>query len=993
MHEYLSGRVFNDKDEINVIRNGLINVFMNNPTLEFAPKKPLEYFNKLDDMQLKMWDMTVSDPNLGIQGANSYKNIKYIFTENRRYTYAQKIQYRTTPESMYQALSESAQRRGVTDTAIMYKQQCRKLDVNEYWGNRGIHDIITENFGEYIKAPEDLGRYRMDVNNYIQNDVNAYNKLRPLDELVKPNNISIQERVRQITKDTKQQSQILNTLSSWGVDIGGSMSSGDMRLFYTQERNFLKNASYESWNAFQVRDYIDRNCPDTGFFVYGVPKNKDATAIHLGNKFTQEELKEAGLKVIPGKDNNIYKFVRTSNEVLGKAEHTWIQPKFIFKEEQDILTNVIDNVKPYLRYEHCTIPSALWTGDSITMDDMELLLKNKELKALVKDLDLTEFFANKKPIPNTMFIGDIDTYNDFFYNTDMSVPKDRIPATPITNLTDRELWTTATLSIDADNTDNKLVQLFFNNDFDSNNALYRTVFKDASDDELQQIFKRNNWVAAVLREDKQGRPKVYRYYVTSQKTLAEAQKLGAVIMPHESYRTLVLGLNKHAITNPILRTYLAVCSLYKSIYLTTPGFLMRNEWDSNYIKNLSTTRGMSSFMDNINYRFKARKLNEWYEKTQQLIANTAKEEIGKEVINKRFTQQVLKTMSEEDQKLYIILDMFNRSPASAGLSEVMQRILFEYNDANGVINRTAMEEWLNNSVYEYGPIKWINSMNDSIERDARLSLFLNLTEHGLTPDDAIRKVIETHFDYELDAFQLKPVEQLMWFSVFPFNNMAYYLNEGITKNTDVLKFQLDLMELSWNNGDYTWDDVRRNDYYFYNVMAGNIRFMVGKDDILLKLGSSVMDFFQLLTNPTGAIKDRVNPFLSVILGLDDVSGLNPFAATESRINQIEAGRSYVPSVYTKLMHYDWRKRRHISRYSGGGPSWTRYPKRIPRPSNKAKQQFKATTYRYYFSRGKNLHRWLSSTTAIEPHWYHNNYRYRRNIRKYLTKGVQLKHIR
>lgn len=993
--EAIQGLVFEDVEELNIIRNSLTNLFMNDPTLEFAPKDPLTYFSVLTPEQLKMWDITVTDNNLGIVGADRYKQVKRSFIENRMYTYSQKVHYRTTPESTYVAMRDAIQRNGVSDSALMYKSICGNLKTQEVFGNHGVHNLITEEFGRYVKDPETLGKYRVDIDNAIQNDITDYNKLRKLDMLIDTeSNKSVGATI--IERYKSNAATYLNQLEQWGVNSSDNMTSGTVRMFYSHERNNILNQSYMSWNALQLRDYIDRDTYGLGFVIYKVPDNLDARKLNLVTKFSEDELTEAGLKIIPLKNNDMYLIKRTSNETLGKATHPWVRPRFVFQDEQNILTSTIRDLKKYFRQS--SIPDDLFLGTSITNTDLENILKNEEIAKELGELDLTSILEDKRPILNTIFIGDLDCYNDFFFNTDMSIPNSNIIATPMTNVIDRELWTTTTLSIDADNAAHKLMQVFWSSDFNSNNALYRTVFKDATDKEVEEIFKRNNWVAAILRQDKNGKPKVYKYFVNNNRTLKQAKELGAIIVPHESYRTMVLTINKHAVTNKLLRNYLAICAVYKSIYLTTPGFLLRNEWDSNYIKNLSAGSGVGAFMNNIEYRYKARKLNEWYEQAQQKIAKMAEDDIGERVINKFYTKQFMETLSESDKELYIMLDMFNRTPASAGLSDTMQDILFQYNDKNGTINRTGMEKWLNATIYDHGPIKWVRSVNDSIERDARLSLFLNLTEHGLAPGDAIRKIIDTHFDYDLSAFQLKPVEQFMWFSVFPMNNVAYYLNEGITKNIDVLKLQLDMMEQSWNNGDYSWEDVRNNNYYFYNVMAGNIRFNVGDKDILLKLSSSVMDFFQLLVNPTGALRDRINPFLSVMLGLEGLEELNPVNANISRIKQIREGRSLMPSVYTTLQKTDYRRRRkHIDRYgSGSVPHWTTYPKKIPRPSNKAKNNFRViNNYRYYFGKGKNLQRWIQTTTAIEPHWYHNNYRYRRVMRKYLSwdHPRQLKHLR
>lgn len=167
----------------------------------------------------------------------------------------------------------------------------------------------------------------------------------------------------------------------------------------------------------------------------------------------------------------------------------------------------------------------------------------------------------------------------------------------------------------------------------------------------------------------------------------------------------------------------------------------------------------------------------------------------------------------------------------------------------------------------------------------------------------------------------------------------------------IIKLQFDMLEQSYNNDDISWDDVRHSDYLTYNALAGNITYKswISGNRIVLKTGSSVMDFFNILANPFGEAKERINPFLSVVLGIDEPDQLNPASMQLSNIDKIRTGKSYLPSVYAKLYK---QRRGNIIRYNRlkrpANGSWN--PKFRPRrlrptylPSNKAL----AYRHRYY----------------------------------------------
>lgn len=597
------------------------------------------------------------------------------------------------------------------------------------------------------------------------------------------------------------------------------------------------------------------------------------------------------------------------------------------------------------------------------------------------ELGSNKLFETKRPIPNTIFIGDIDCYNDMLTYTEDMFNDPAVPARYQANVLDRDIWSTMTRSIDSSNVTQQVMQLAFNEEFYIDNPMFRQVFKDCSDEQLQEIFKRNNWVACILRENTKGQPHIYKISITNKKQLQDAIKAKAIVVPSEMYRTMVLGVNKHKIDSRTLATYRrTVAGSYKSSYLTILGFPFRNFLDSVIYKNAATTTGMTAILDNLEYSYKAAKLDDWYTKLQQRMSDLAMERYGIKTMKSDIVKEVLSELSDNDKRTYILLDTFYRSGASPGLSKVMQDIVLDINMTNKTLNQSLLEAYIDEAIYEHGPVKWINTINDKVETTARLGLFLNLVDNGLKVDDAIRKIIETHFDYELSSVQLRNVEDLLWFSVFPMNNVLYYLNEGLTKNPDMLKLQMDALELSYNDGEFTWDDVRNSSYLSYNALAGNIRFKFNGKNVVVKTGSSVMDFFQWLTNPLGSVQDRVNPFMSVLFGWENVNQLNPLDTHISRFKKVIKGESLVPSIYTVLKEHNYPKHSYIEREPYVKATWANIPKykgRIRKPNNLAKRHYKVYTKRYYFARKSNNYKWMTNTVGLVPYFLNETSRYHR----------------
>ena len=555
------------------------------------------------------------------------------------------------------------------------------------------------------------------------------------------------------------------------------------------------------------------------------------------------------------------------------------------------------------------------------------------------------FYIKKISRSNLAIIGTPNAYNtvlDAF--SDTLKAKNITPYYASTRI-DKVAWRGSISAIKRVNTEHKYLQLFLNDDFSLGGPMFKRVLSDATDEQLKNLFKRNNFDACIIRANKKGEPTVYKIYIENQKQLADAVEAGAIIVPHEVYRNMILSLNQHRIDAKLLGVYRrTIVATFKTIYLTSPGFLMRNALDSLFYKNLSSTDGLASFSENFKYEYRAARMLKQYDDIVKRTLKLAEQEQGTPTFNRFYLKKVLDTLSEDERVAFRLTDVFMNSSASSGLTESLQEFLLDYNMKDAVLNEYAWETWYKKNILNNAYVTGIQNINDHIEKTARYGLFLNLVDNGTELTDAIRRIINTHFDYQIKEPGMDLIEQIFWFSTFPINNIAYYLNEGLTRNPDMFKLYMDMLEQSWNNDDITWDDVRRNNYYINNVMRGNLRFKIKNRNFVLKTGNSVMDYLTILASPFEEAKQRLNPFASVLLGIEPVTELIPVTGTINRFKQlgIGPGKSLIPSVYMELYPNTPYTRRPYARTSNTR-TWRRYPKKSYVNSNQSYIKYKYIT--------------------------------------------------
>ena len=968
--------MFIDNEYLENIRYSLIDMY-SNYTVPFRPKDPANYFLEADKYNLLAWHITTSSPLVSINNATSYQNLlqkrikakpsKAINTPVK--TYSEKVDYYSDPSKVFTDIDTAVSKAPLMDADRIAELHDEIPTINL----PDLYSGIDTSFKTRLKDVKSLKMYESWFSEKISNDVTALDRIKVLDTLKED-----KKTVASVIKNK----QDLITLASYNITGKTAMSDNRVLRFMIKERVNALNKSIKSWNAKQLYSFISDNTE--GFMIY-----VDDTGSFKFN-YTPEELKEAGLIISNlADDENIYVVRKISND-YSKVPYTYIKPRYIFKEQQDIITNLFKQNRNYIYWDGMTLPDELFTGNLLDYTDYSVIKTHPSIQKIIGDNAGQKLYSNftkeglsnfyiKSIRPDVAIVG-----SDSAYNTVLDLCKNEFAAR---NMSPRYLssditkraWKGMFSSIQRVNSMNKYLQLFMNDDFALGGSVFKPILSKASDDEIADLFKRNSYTAAIIRSDRKGRPHVYKIFVENKKQLQDAIEAKAVILPHEVYRNAVLSINKQQLDNKLINLYRrTIVGTYKSIYLTSPGFLVRNYLDSAVYRNNAEYQGLVGMFDMFKYEAKASKMLDWYNSIHKEVFNLAK---GK-TFNRKNLRRVLANLTEEQRQTYFTIDMFMNSSASGGLSQEFEKFLLSYNKANSESLTYAWAQYWNENVIDNPIFRAVRETNNKIEQSSRFGLFLALLDQDLGYSEAIRRVINTHFDYELKENGLDILEQIFWFSTFPINNTLYFINDGLTRNPDMLKSYMDALELSYNDSDnYTWDDVRNSDYLTYNALTGNIRFyLFGNDSddptsrLLLKTGSSVLDFFNIIANPLGEATERINPFLSVLLGITPPNDLNPFNAYGSKVENIVTGRSYIPSVYATLYpvyrkenKYKIPKRPYVkSNWTGIRKPRTIYPKR---PKSQKYMSYRFSTDKYYFYQKENIHRWRITTRNKIPHTY------------------------
>lgn len=973
-------------NEVDKLRRALINVYKD-PTLDFRPKDPESYFGVryevvdgervnvgMSNHDILLWDNITRRSSFNRRLATMYyKELNNNQTHLVR-TFGERIDYYANPNNVIEDLREVRSKNLISDPKE-YTDIYKEVDIDTSFVN-DIYSAINADFRQVLKDVDSLKNYEQVFNNRIAQNVDGLNKLRPLDSLKMD-----KRKVKEFVKDKKD----LAILKTYGIHPDTKLNAKAVAEYLYLERTRSLVESILSWDAQQIRSYIDDVTDGIMVYVDDVGE--------FAEKFAKENWEEAGIVAnkVDLNDVNIYVLHRTE-EAKPHVDYTYKSLRSLLPDQQKIITKVLAGNRHNISWGTMGVPDELFTGALVDGNVYETLKQNKEFSKYIGDAaeqklyskvdknGINTFHTRNNSRPDFTFVGSPSAFNivtdAFFATSDEYIPVNRRTI----NLVD-SVWGGCIESIHRENAVNKYLQLFFNDDYFIGNKIFKPILENASDEQLKDLFGRLNYKAVVLKEGSDGKARAYKIAVNNKSDLYNAIKNKAIILPHDTYRNLVLTLNRNTVESKLINLYKGtIVGTFKTLYLTSAGFLMRNYIDSAVYKNNASYHGVQGMMDMFLYEHKARKLLEWHDSIQRQVFAISNDQ----TFNRRNLRKVLANLTREEQELYLVVDMFLNSSASGGLSKSFDEFLLKRNKENTDYIGYQWAKWYNENILDDPFLNKVRDINSMTEQTSRLGLFLALVEESGDYTKAIKEVINTHFDYALKEPGIELLEQLFWFSTFPINNLMYYVNDGLTRNPSMLKAQMDLIELSYNDGElYTWDDVRKSEYLQRNVFAGNLRFyLLGNNEkdptarIVIKAGSSVLDFLSIICDPIGEAKERLNPFLSTVLGYDELSQLNPLMTPYNRAKQVIMQRNPVPSVFGSLYpsakyFKEYAPLKTTNYFSSWGTSKKYYPYIKTYYQKRYYPQYHKRDYMYSTSVGL---KWMRATRGKRVYFYDNNSR-------------------
>ena len=959
-----------NQEYLQKVKQALIETYSMPHTL-FAPIDPNTYFNSLTEQQLLTWE-TITKGTLSVRNRNNYyaiwDNLNKIQDANRiNNAINDQLGFIESLLTDSPVVSDNT----IADIAIT----ARNADAIQY-ANRPIDAHLKRT----LHSTDDLGAHRYEIDKLIESDIKTTDSV--IKDIVDIENTDIlaSDTSFEIPTLEKEKLNVYNlpddALYIYNQDdldkltkktYGYELVKQNSQMAMYAERKIGLARSINEWSAEEIAAHIQQQTPGgLVFYNNNIIRtiNNDGSVTWSGFSnpfnFSKEELDKAGLKIkkvtVEG-EGDWYYFALT-NDKQHKIKPQYVEAHYAYPEIQEKYNNIFRKHGIYLNaYDESNVPINYITAETLNKEAWENFIEanqdffgaelTQNMYQKYNFIGSNNFFNKSYNRLNITVVGGYDAYH--LWNTRFST--DYIPNS---FLMSRNTLSGMLSSINRSNRINKYITLFFNSDYELTNPLLEKMFSESSDQDIKKFFNKGQYKVAVLKQDRHGLPVVKQFVVNNKHSLNTAKSLGAIMVPTATFGSMVKVVNNRQMTNSLLDIYKRVVpSTYKSMYLFTAGFPFRNGIDSLLFKNINELGGLEALPDVIRYEYQASKAMEIHNKIQEEILYYT----NGDTFNKEAIQHILLQHPLEEREVYYLTDIFLQSGASGGLSDSLSHWLEVYNKTNTDDIRMLWERVYEDDIlfaklkrypwdppnvraHPLNPLAHLRELNNNIEQTARFGLFLASVDGGMPIPDAIDRVIKTHFNYNAGDELIELCERIFWFSTFPINNFNYYVSGGLTKSPNLIRFAMDTQTASWNNGEYTYEELKKTNFLSYHALAGNIRI----GNWIVKTSPSLFDFLNIVTDLPGNLRSRLNPVYSVALGMEEepVSELNPFITQWRNYQKFKEGNP-IPSVLSKIDEYDWTRvlGKWRSPYRRTYSSWTKYPRirKVPSYTKKVRKYY------------------------------------------------------
>ena len=412
------------------------------------------------------------------------------------------------------------------------------------------------------------------------------------------------------------------------------------------------------------------------------------------------------------------------------------------------------------------------------------------------------------------------------------------------------------------------------------------IFKDVPLDELSRYLKANpDLVVVYFKDDPNAIGKVILTAMSdvSEKSLRHIKEsVGATVLPWDVYVEAAGAVNKFAYNSQLTELWYKLMQGYKKMWLMNPGVVLRNAMDStmkNFFEGGSPDQTIKSYAD-------AHSLLIKYDD---------------------ITKQIRKLDPHGRFKFDSIDEYFMKN--NTGMDKDTYLFLYQVMNNMGMNTMNTMVD---------GVFGAFMKPMASIERTARLAYFLNLQGQGKQYSEIMRRIAETHFNYDL-ADSLGFIKAVIPFHTYTFSNLNYIMHL-IEENASVLRHFLQVYGVIWDFDELDHEELEENTSLQYQILNGNIplhlfgfedkeitrvietkygpQLQTVKNNAVIKVGSSILDGLSSFIHPAKSLKDKLAPPAKVIMdtATEYLATATGNFSTGTRLNYAEAEEKYERSL-------------------------------------------------------------------------------------------------
>lgn len=396
--------------------------------------------------------------------------------------------------------------------------------------------------------------------------------------------------------------------------------------------------------------------------------------------------------------------------------------------------------------------------------------------------------------------------------------------------------------------------------FDEINNLNGPMYKELSDLEIFEMLKKEPQLrlAALVKDPKMG-ARVQEFYVGSVKDITRLRgQLDIAMLPSGTLLQAYKHINYMEISNPVLRFYKKyVVGGLKAGYLSSIGFVIRNIVDST-LKNLILTEDPSESWHMLRHMLETAKLvsayNDIYKEMTQYtddVITQAPQFYSKRVLDRMYKVDPNRKITKE---AFQEVHNFMQHGPSAGISKHQIEInKIKDKKYREVLELPTQHDIVSKLMWENPWTNFIMDKNGTFEQIARLAGYTWELQNGATIDEAMEKILKTHFDYSMKSKAMMYLEYVVPFASFFINNTAYWM-EILDQFGWVAGLFTDITKPIFNLDEYSAEELNQNRSLQYNILAGNVVF---DDNLTVKLNPSILDAINALIDPGEALSRTV----------------------------------------------------------------------------------------------------------------------------------------